>query len=140
MWRSVLSVVVGFLVVVVVDALIDAAGQMVFHPQPEIDLAGHEAPTTMIDNLPLSELALILVALAASSATGGFVAALIARRNPLAHGLVVGVLQMGAASIVQLGSWALGTVVGGLRIGAEEITVLRIQLPTWFIVTKLLIV
>jgi len=118
MWRSVLSVVAGFVVAAIVVGLLEAVSHQLFPPPAGINLHDPEQLKTIIDKLPPGAIVMVLVAWAVGSLAGGFVAALSANRNRLAHAGVVGCLQM---------------LAGG-------ITMLMIRHPTWFVIAAFLIV
>ena len=90
MIRSILGVVLGAFVAVVVIFAIQAAS-MVVYPLPEgTDRSDAESMKAAISGLPMGAFALLLVGYALGTLVGAWIAATIARRAPVIHGLIVG--------------------------------------------------
>lgn len=83
--RSVLAILAGLAVAVVLVALIEGAGHVLF-PLPEgLDPHDAESIRTMMDRIPLPAIAAVLLAWTVATFAGGWVAARLAKRSPLAH-------------------------------------------------------
>ncbi len=115
--RTVLAVVAGSVVAGVVVAIIESFGHVIYPPPPGLDPSDREALRAAMENAPAGALVLVLIAWAGGTLAGGWVAARLAARSPLAHGLVVGAILLG----------------GGL------FNMIMIPHPAWFSVAGLLV-
>ena len=95
--RSVLAVLAGAIVAGVLIAIVEAISSAIFPLPPGLDIHDHAAMRQHIDTLPLGAFLLVLAAWAIGSFGGSWVAARIASRGRLGHGLAVGALFLLAA-------------------------------------------
>ncbi len=118
MFRSVLSVVIGFMAGALVVGLLEAAGHMLYPPPSGIDVTDQNNSKRLLINCLRGAIIMVLVAWAAGSLAGGFVAALIAKRKPYRP-----CLHRRLPANAGRGN-----------------TMLMIPHPTWFVVTSFLVV
>jgi hypothetical protein len=119
--RSVLSVIAGVIVASLLIALMELLGHLVYPLPPDLDPsdpADRAAFEAYIATAPLGAFLLLLLAYAVGALCGSWLAARLAGRSPLLHGLIVGVVI--------------------LLVNAA--TMARITHPAWFIVTSLLLI
>ena len=90
--RSVLAVLAGAVVAGVLIAIVEAASSAVYPLPPGIDLHDHEAMRQHIHSLPIGAFVFVLAAWAIGSFGGSWVAARLATRARLVHGLIIGAL------------------------------------------------
>ena len=90
--RSALAVVVGALVAGVLIAAVEGISSAIYPLPPGIDLHDHEAMRQHIHSLPVGAFLFVLAAWAMGSFGGSWVAARLATRARLTHGLIVGAL------------------------------------------------
>lgn len=100
--RSILVVLAGAVVAGVLIAAIEAVSSAVFPLPPGLDLHDHEAMRQHIDSLPVGAFLFVLAAWAIGAFAGSWVAARIAARARLAHGLAVGALFLLAGVLTML--------------------------------------
>lgn len=100
--RSVLTVLTGAVVAGVLIAAVEAVSSAVFPLPPGIDLHDHEVLRQHIDSLPVGAFLFVLAAWAIGAFAGSWVAARIAARARLAHGLAVGALFLLAGVLTML--------------------------------------
>jgi hypothetical protein len=117
MVRSILGVMAGVIVGFVLVAISDASTMIVATPPPGLDYNDSAAMSAYSESLPLSAFLIMLVGHAVAAFAAGFVAAWIARRTAVIHGLIVGILLLTAA-VANLASF---------------------YHPTWFWVAEILI-
>jgi hypothetical protein len=94
--RSILAVLGGLLAAFVVIGLVEAAGVRFYPPPPGMDPRDPKSIRAVMANLPRGALLCVLVAYAAGSVVGGWVAARFAPSAKLTHGMVVGALLLAA--------------------------------------------
>lgn len=94
--RSILAVIVGMLVAFVIIALVQVVGMRVYPPPPGMDPRDPASIKAAMANLPLGALLFVLVAYAAGSVAGGWVAARFAPHGRLMHAMIVGAILLGA--------------------------------------------
>ncbi len=94
--RSVLAVLVGAIVAGILIAVVEAIGHLVYPPPPGIDPTDPESLRTAIGSVPVGALVAVLVAWAIGTFAGSWLAARIAGRAGMAHGMVVGLLMLAA--------------------------------------------
>jgi len=94
--RSVLAILAGLLSAFVVIALVEAIGVRFYPPQPGMDPRDPNSIRAAMANLPRGAMLCVLVAYAAGSVVGGWVAARFAPRAKLTHGMIVGALLLAA--------------------------------------------
>ena len=100
--RSILVVLAGAVVAGVLIAAIEAVSSAVFPLPPGLDLHDHEAMRQHIDSLPVGAFLFVLAAWAIGAFAGSWVAARIAARARLGHGLAVGALFLMAGVLTML--------------------------------------
>ena len=100
--RSVLAILVGAVVAVVLIAVVEALSSAIYPLPPDLDIHDHEAMRQHIDTLPIGAFLLVLAAWAIGSFGGSWVAARLATRVRLVHGLVVGALFLLAGIMTML--------------------------------------
>jgi hypothetical protein len=100
--RSVLAVLGGAVVAVVLIAIVEAVSSAIYPLPPGLDIHDHEAMRQHIDTLPIGAFLLVLAAWAIGSFGGSWVAARLATRVRLVHGLVVGALFLLAGIMTML--------------------------------------
>lgn len=115
--RSIVAVLAGMIVFAFLVMAIEAVGMMIFPPPPGTDMANPEAARAVMANAPVGSLLFVLLAWIVGTFAGAWTAARIARRAPVGHGLVVGVLGLAAAIANMLmiphpvWFWVLGVAV-----------------------------
>ena len=95
-FRSVLAVIVGMLVAFVVIALVQSIGARIYPPPPGFDPTNPESLKAMMSQLSLAAKLCVLLAYAAGSVAGGWVAARFAPRARMMHAMIVAALLFGA--------------------------------------------
>lgn len=94
--RSILAVVVGMLVAFVIIALVQVVGMRVYPPPAGMDLTNPESIQAAMAQVPLGALLFVLLAYAAGSVAGGWVAARFAPHSRMMHAMIVGAILLGA--------------------------------------------
>ena len=100
--RSVLAILAGAIVAGVLIALVEATSSAVYPLPPGFDLHDHEAMRQHIHSLPIGAFLFVLAAWAIGAFAGSWVAARIATRARLGHGLAVGALFLLAGVLTML--------------------------------------
>lgn len=90
--RSVLAVLAGTVVAGVLIAAVEAVSSAIFPLPPGLDVHDYEAMRRHIDALPIGAFLFVLAAWAIGSFAGSWVAARLATRARVVHGLIVGAL------------------------------------------------
>lgn len=97
MGRSILAVLVGFIVANLVILAIEVASHAVYPPPAGLDPSDRAALRAIIEKMPTGAFVLLLLAGVVGTAVGAGIAARIARRARVVHGLIVGgVIMVGA--------------------------------------------
>ena len=125
--RSVLAVLAGAFVAGLLIAAVEAVSSALFPLPPGLDIHDHEAMRQHIDTLPTGAFLMVLAAWAIGSFGGSWVAARLASRARLVHGMIVGALFLLAGVLNMLmiphpwWMWAGGIValVGCSYLGAR---------------------
>ena len=113
--RSVLAVIVGVMVTMGLIMGIEAVCNALYPMPPGLDLHDHDAMRAYMDTLPLGALLLVLAGWAIGSCAGAWVAARLAGRAPMVHGLVVGAwFLIGAIVTMVMIPHPIWMVVGGI--------------------------
>jgi hypothetical protein len=94
--RSILAVIVGMLVAFVLIALIEAIGVRLYPSAARLDRTDQESLKRLVASMPLAAKLCMLVAYAAGSVAGGWVAARLAPRARMMHAMIVAALLFGA--------------------------------------------
>ena len=128
--RSVLTVLAGAIVAGILIALVEAIGHLVYPPPPGVDPWDRESLRTAMESIPVGALVAVLLAWGVGTFAGSWLAARIAGRAGLAHGMVVGLLMLaaGVANMLMiphpLWFWGAGVAVfpltawlGGRMVG-----------------------
>jgi hypothetical protein len=89
---SVLAILVGAIAAGVLITAVEAVSSAIFPLPPGLDLHDHEAMRQHIDRLPIGAFLFVLAAWAIGTFGGAWVAARLANRARLVHGLIVGAL------------------------------------------------
>jgi hypothetical protein len=97
--RSVLAVVGGMLVAFVLIALVQVIGMRVYPPPSGLDPANPESIKAAMAMVPLGALLFVLLAYAAGSVAGGWVAARFAPSGKMMHAMIVAALLVGAGLV-----------------------------------------
>jgi hypothetical protein len=100
--RSILAIVAGANVAIMLISAVEAFSSLVYPPPPVLDPNAQEAMRQHIAQLPIGAFLLVLVGWAVGSAAGGWVAARLAGRAPLVHGVIIGLFFAMAASLTML--------------------------------------
>ncbi len=129
--RSVLAVLVGAIVAGILIAVVEAIGHLVYPPPPGINPTDPESLRTALELVPVGALVSVLFAWGIGTFAGSWLAARIAGRSGLAHGMVVGLLMLAAGvanilmdphplwfwfpgvAVFPLTAWLGGRMVGG---------------------------
>ena len=90
--RSALAVLAGMIVAGVLIAAVESVSSAIFPLPPGLDIHDHEAMRQHIDTLPIGAFLMVLAAWAIGSFGGSWVAARLATRARLVHGLIIGAL------------------------------------------------
>jgi len=105
MWRSILAIVAGVVVGGITVGIIELPGSLMYPPPAIKDAAISEATMKQyLESLPLLPKLAVGIAWIAGPFIGAWTAARIARRAPVAHGLIIGAvfLLMDIAMIATL--------------------------------------
>lgn len=94
--RSILAVIAGMLVAFVIIALVEMVGMRVYPPPAGMDPRDPESIKAAMAQIPLGALLVVLLAYAAGSVAGGWIAARFAPRARLMHAMIVGAILLGA--------------------------------------------
>ena len=94
--RSILAILAGLLSAFVVIGLVEAIGMRLYPLPPGMDPRDPNSIKAVMANLPRGAMLCVLVAYAAGSVVGGWVAARFAPRAKLTHGMIVGLLLLTA--------------------------------------------
>ncbi len=97
--RSILAVLAGVLAAFVVIGLVQAIGVRVYPPPPGLDPRDTETFKAAVAQMPRGALLFVLLAYAAGSVAGGWVAARFIPRAKLMHGMIVGAFLLGAGVV-----------------------------------------
>jgi hypothetical protein len=125
--RSVLAVLAGLIAGSVLIAAIEGVSSLIYPLPSGLDPNDYDALRRYVDELPVGAFLFVLAAWAVGSFAGGWIAARLAGRAALAHGLIVGVFFL-AAGLVNLlmiphpvWMWVGGIAVlaGGGYVGAR---------------------
>jgi hypothetical protein len=83
---------------------IEIVGHLIFPPPPGLDASNPEALKAYMQTAPLAVLLFVFVAWCCGAFFGGWLAALIARRAPAVHALIVGgfILLSGVATMLSI--------------------------------------
>jgi hypothetical protein len=100
--RSVLAVLVGVLVTMGLIVGLEAVCTHLYPLPGGVDLHDHDAMRTYMDQLPIGAFLLILAGWAIGSCAGAWVAARLAGRAPIVHGLIVGAWFLAGAIMTML--------------------------------------
>jgi len=92
MWRSILAIFLGVLAGSFTVYLIELPGMIMYSPPPGTDVSDNEAMKKHLASLPTVALAGVGLAWTIGPLVGAWLAASIARRAFLVHGLVVGAI------------------------------------------------
>lgn len=104
MLRSFLAIFAGLLLGVTVVWLVELPGMLMYPPPPGFDLSDKEAMTKYVATLPPLVKSIGVIAWTAGAFAGAWLAATIARRGRMLHGLVIGLffLVMDLAMILTI--------------------------------------
>lgn len=94
MIRLVLAALGGIATAVVVVAVVEAIGHAVFPPPADLDLSDPEQAAKLIERLPVAALLFVVIAWAAGSFAGGYLATVIARKASIVPALAVAVAML----------------------------------------------
>jgi len=111
MWRSILGIVAGFFVGGIVAFLIELPGMIWYPLPPGTDMSNMEAIKSHMANAPLWAIAGVAIAWTIAPLVAAWIAAVIARRAPIIHGMII----------------------GGLFFLADMANVLSFSHPTWLV-------
>jgi len=96
MWKNVLAVIIGILVGMIVISIVEAIGHMIY-PLPEgFDPYNSEIVKAYMTDMPVGALLFVLLAWAAGSYSGGWIAVLIAVRSFRIIAVIVGLFLLAA--------------------------------------------
>jgi hypothetical protein len=94
--RSILAVVGGMLVAFVLIAIVQLIGMRIYPPPTGVDMTDRESLKAAMAQVPLGALLCVLVAYAAGSVAGGWVAARFAPSGKMRHAMILAALLIGA--------------------------------------------
>jgi hypothetical protein len=125
--KSVLAVLAGLLTGSGAVAVVESLGRRIYPPPVGVDFSDPGALAAVMAQAPTGALVVILLAWAAGSALGGWLAARLAPRAPRLHALIVGTTLMAAGIVTMLQIphpawfWAvsLATVIPASWLGAQ---------------------
>lgn len=102
--RSVLAVIAGAVAAMVLIIAMEFINTLLYPMPPGVDLSKPEAFKAWVAQLPVGALLIVLMAQGAGTFVGAWVAALVAGRAPLIHGLIMGLLFliMGIINLLSL--------------------------------------
>jgi hypothetical protein len=113
--RSFFAIVLGAVVAGILIAVIEAASSFVHPLPPGVDPNDRAALREAMANIPVGALVIVLLAWAVGTFAGAWLAARLARRASVLHGMIVGVLLLvaGVANLIilPLWFWILGVAV-----------------------------
>jgi len=90
MWRSILAIFLGVVAGGLTVFLIEVPGMILYAPPKGTDLSDPEIMKDFLAKLPIAALAGIAIAWSVGPFVGSLVVCLIARKNLMLHGLIVG--------------------------------------------------
>jgi hypothetical protein len=96
MFRSIVAILLGFVLAGLVTLLIQIPSYVLYAPPQGFDLNDTEALRAYAATLPPGAFLIVLLSWFAGAFSGAWLAARIARRAPLAHALAIGVIQLAA--------------------------------------------
>jgi hypothetical protein len=96
MGRSTLAVLVGVIVAMGLTAVIEMVGNHLYPLPPGLDIHDHASMREYVHAMPTGAFVMVLLAWAVGAGTGAWVAARLAGRARLVHGLIVGALFLAA--------------------------------------------
>lgn len=94
--RSILAVIAGVLAAFILIGVVQAIGMRVYPPPGGMDVTDPESIRAAMARIPLAALLFVLLAYAAGSVAGGWLAARIAPRSRMWHAMIVAALLFGA--------------------------------------------
>lgn len=115
--RSIFAVLGGVVISTFLILAVEAVGMMIFPPPAGTDMSNPEAVKAVMANAPAGVLLFVLLGWLVGTLAGSWAAARIARRAPIVHGMIVGVLGLAAAVANMLRIphpvwfWVLGVAV-----------------------------
>lgn len=115
--RSIFAVIGGMVISTFLILAVEAVGMMIFPPPPGTDMTNPEVVKALMANAPAGVLLFVLLGWILGTFAGAWAAARIARRAPLAHGMVIGALGLAGAVANMLRIphpawfWVLGVAV-----------------------------
>jgi len=113
--RSVLAVLVGVIVTMGLIMGLENVCSSLYPLPPGVDPFDHEAMRGYMEELPVGAFLLVLVSWAISSCAGAWVAARLAGRAPIVHGLIVGAWFLaGAIMTMVMIPHPIWMVIGGI--------------------------
>lgn len=136
--RSILAVIGGMLVAFVAIIVIESIGVKLYPPPPGLNPTDPESLKALVASMPLAAKLCVLLAYAAGSVAGGWVAARLAPRAKMMHAMIVAALLFGAglmnlmtiphpvwfwvasSGIYWLGAWSGAQAAGGGAPVARE--------------------
>ena len=113
MLRTILAVVAGAVIGVVVIAIVESIGHMIFPPPEGVDVKDPEQLKSVMDKIPVGAKAAVLVAWGLGVFAGGAVARFIAHA-PYAAWIVAAILFAGAAWTMFMIPHPLWMVLGAI--------------------------
>ena len=120
--RSILAVLAGMLSAFVVIACVQAVGVRIYPPPPGMDPRDTATFKNLMAQMPLGALLFVLLAYAAGSVVGGWVAARFAPRAKLTHGMIVGAFLLGAGimnmTVIPHPGWFWASAIAIYLLGA----------------------
>ena len=100
--RSILAVVVGAVVAMILVSVVEMVSGLLYPLPADVDPPQPDLMQQYIARLPIGAFLLVLAGWAVGSFVGGWVAARLAGRAPLTHGLVIGLLFLAAGIMTML--------------------------------------
>jgi len=92
MWRSILSIFLGVLAGGLTVFLIELPGMILYSPPPGTDLSNPKVMEDFLAKLPVLALSGVAIAWTIGPFVASLVACLIARKNLMLHGMIVGIV------------------------------------------------
>lgn len=102
MGKRILAVLAGLITGMIVIGLVEYISHQIYPPPADFDYTNKEALAELMKNIPVGALIIVIIAWAAGSFAGGFVASKIGREKGITLGLIVGAILMLAGIINML--------------------------------------
>lgn len=118
MARSIIGVIIGLAAAMAVVFIVQMIGHLVYPPPADLTMDHPETIRKYLETAPLGALLFVLLAWVAGAMLGAWLAATIARRKPITHGMII----------------------GGIILAMCVVMFVKIPHPAWFMIAGVLVV